>query len=72
MFKNKKKSQEPIIFVFLARWEPIISYNFLLWQALECSEMSSPIIEPIKTILRTHNFFTLDSHEKQLLNFMGM
>ncbi len=23
----KKKSQEPIIFVFLALWEPIISYN---------------------------------------------
>ncbi len=56
-----KKSQEPIIFVFLALWEPKISYNFILWQALECSEISSPIIEPIKTPLRTHNFFTLGS-----------
>jgi hypothetical protein len=31
--------------------------TFFLWQALECSEISSPIIEPIKIPLRTHNFF---------------
>jgi hypothetical protein len=46
---EKKKSQEPITFVFLALWEPIISYNVFSWQALECSEVSSPIIEPLKT-----------------------
>ncbi len=28
MFKNEEKSQEPIIFVFQALWEPIISDNF--------------------------------------------
>ncbi len=46
--------------------------HYFLWQALECSEISSPIIEPIKTPLQTHNFFALGSHKKQLLNFMGM
>jgi hypothetical protein len=46
--------------------------QLFLWQALECSEISSPIIEPIKTPLQTHNFFPLGSHKKQLLNFMGM
>jgi hypothetical protein len=51
-----KKSQEPITFVFLVLLEPIISYNFFLWQALECSEISSPTIEPIKNPLQTHNF----------------
>ncbi len=48
---NKKKSHEPITFMFLALWEPIISYNFFLWQALESSEISSPIIKPMKTPL---------------------
>jgi hypothetical protein len=56
MFKNEIEIHEPIIFVFLELWEPIISYNFLLWQALHGSETSSPIIKPIITPLRTHNF----------------
>jgi hypothetical protein len=50
------------------------THNFLqlfLWQALECSEISSLIIQTIKTLLPTHNFFLLGSH-KNMLNFMGM
>jgi hypothetical protein len=46
--QEENKSQEPITFVLLALRESIISYNFFLWQALECSEISSPIIEPIE------------------------
>ncbi len=60
------------MFVYLALWEHIISYKLFLWQALECSEISSPIIEPIKTPSESIIFFTLGSHKKQLLNFMGM
>jgi hypothetical protein len=66
MFKNEIEINEPIIFVFLELWEPIISYNFLLWQALHGSETSSPIMSP----LRTHNFFTLEPIKKSS-NFYG-
>jgi hypothetical protein len=72
MFKNEIEIHEPIIFVFLELWEPIISYNFLLLQALNGSETSSPIIKPIITPLRTHNFFTLGTHKKKVQIFMGM
>jgi hypothetical protein len=37
-----------------------------------CSEISSPMTEPIKTPLGAHDFFTLGSDKKQLLNFMKM
>jgi hypothetical protein len=70
MFKHEIEIHEPIIFVFLELWEPIISYNFLLWQALHGSETSFPIIEPIMSPLRTHNFFTMGTHKKSS-NFYG-
>jgi hypothetical protein len=41
-----------------------------LGQALECSEISSPIIQTRKNPLQTHNFFLLGSIKK-LLKFMG-
>jgi hypothetical protein len=46
--------------------------QLFLWQALECSEISSPIIEPIKTPSEPIIFFRLGSHKKHFLNFMGM
>jgi hypothetical protein len=45
--------------------------QLFLWQALECSEILSPIIRTHKNPLRTHNYFLLGSIKK-LLNFMGM
>jgi hypothetical protein len=68
--KKKKRSHEPITFVFLAFWEPMISYNFL-WQGLECSKISSHIIRTHKNPLRRHDFFLLDPIKKKL-KFMGM
>jgi hypothetical protein len=48
-------------------------YILQLFYGTNCSEISSPIIQSIKTPLRTHNFFMLaGSHKKELLNFMGM
>ncbi len=38
-----------------------------LWQVLECSEISSPIIKPVKNPLQTHNFFTLGSQKKKTI-----
>jgi hypothetical protein len=40
-------------------------------KVMECSEISSPIIQTHKNPLRTHNFFPAGFHKK-LLNFMGM
>ncbi len=71
MFKNnKKKSGTHDISVRGIMGTHYILQLFL-WQALECSEISSPIIKPIKTPLQTHNFFLLGSHKK-MLNFMEM
>jgi hypothetical protein len=44
--------------------------QLFLWQALECAEISSPIIEPIKNPLQTHNFFLLGS-QKKIAKFYG-
>jgi hypothetical protein len=62
--KIKIKSHKPITFVFLALWEPIISYNFFLWQALECSEISSPIIPTHKNPPLNPYFFLAWSRKK--------
>ncbi len=66
-----KKSQEPKIFVFLTFWKPITSYNFFM-ASTRMFRISFSIIKPIKKPLQTHNFFTLGTHKKQLLNLMGM
>jgi hypothetical protein len=71
MFKHEIEIHKPIIFVFLELWEPIISYNVLLWQALHGSETSSLIIEPIITPLRTHDFFMLETHKKKFKFLWG-
>jgi hypothetical protein len=71
MFKKKKKLGTHNICV-PGVMETHNILQLFLWQAQECSEILSPIIKPMKTPLRTHNFFTLGSHKKQLLNFMGM
>jgi hypothetical protein len=70
MFKDqKKKSQKPIIFVFLALWEPIISYDFFM----ASTRMFRNFISHNRTHknpLQTHNFFTLGSH-KTIAKFYG-
>jgi hypothetical protein len=72
MFKNKKKKSgtHNICVPGIMGTHNIL--QLFLMEALECSELSSPIIEPIKNPLQTHNFFTLGSHKKILQNFMGM
>ncbi len=70
MESSTKKKHELITFVFLAICEPIISYNFFLWQALKCSEILSPIIRTHKNPLGTHIFFLLGSIKK-IAKFYG-
>jgi hypothetical protein len=45
--------------------------QLFVMEALECAEISSPIIEPIKTPLQTHNIFTLGFHIFFFAKFYG-